>query len=117
MELKVLVIRSGDPKRLADFYSTFKLVFDYQQHGNSPFHYSTHIGQVLLEIYPLLENQDEADKNLRIGFSIDDFVEIVEKLKSSNVVFAVHPQETEFGFMAVVCDPDGRTVELYKNSS
>lgn len=114
MELNLIVIRTSNPKRLAEFYSFFNLEFTYHQHGNSPFHYGGYIGKVLLEIYPLSKNQASNDLSLRLGFMIDDFESVIEKLRSVNVAFAFEPMETEFGIMTVIIDPDGRKIELYK---
>jgi lactoylglutathione lyase len=115
MELKLLVVRTSDPKRLADFYSQLGFVFDYHKHGNSPYHYSAKIGSGILEIYPLTKSQTEADKNLRLGFSIEAFDSVIQKLHTSQTVFTAQPMQTDFGFMAIVEDPDGRKIELYKN--
>ena len=114
MDIRLLVLRTGDIKRLADFYSLFGLTFDYHKHGNSPFHYSAKIGQTVLEIYPLTKSQAEPDKNLRLGFGIDNFGDAVQKLKESEVPFSLEPTQTDFGFMAIISDPDGRKIELYK---
>jgi len=114
MELKLLVLRTGDTKILADFYSLFGLSFDYHKHGNSPFHYSATLGQTVLEIYPLTKSQTEPDKNLRLGFGLDNFDETIQKLKAVEVSFSLEPAQTDFGFMAIVSDPDGRKIELYK---
>jgi len=92
----------------------FGLTFDYHQHGNSPFHYSAMIGQTVLEIYPLAKSQAEPDKYLRLGFAIDDFETTVQRLKELNIPFYLDPAPTEFGFMTVISDPDGRKIELYK---
>lgn len=116
MNLKLLVLRTIDIKRLADFYSLIGLTFDYHQHGNSPFHYSASVGQTVLEIYPLTKSQTEADKNLRLGFGIDNFDRIILALKELEVPFALEPTQTDFGFMAIVSDPDGRKLELYNNA-
>lgn len=115
MQLKLLVVRTADQKALADFYSQLGFVFEYHKHGNSPYHYSAKIGSGILEIYPLTKNQTEADKNLRLGFSVDSFDLIIEKLNKSHTIFVAHPMETDFGFMAIIEDPDGRKIELYKN--
>lgn len=114
MDLRLLVLRTTDPKRLADFYSLFGLTFDFHKHGNSPFHYSTSIGQTVLEIYPLTKSQTEADKNLRLGFGIDNFDQTVLTLKELQVSFLLEPTQTDFGFMAIISDPDERKIELYK---
>ena len=114
MEIRLLVLRTDDTKRLAEFYSLPGFKFDYHKHGNSPYHYSANIGQTVLEIYPLAKGQKEADKNLRLGFGIDNFDAVIEKLKTLEVPFSMEPTQTDFGFMAVVVDPDGRKIELYK---
>ena len=114
MDIRLLVLRSNDPKKLADFYSLFGLTFDLHKHGNSPFHYSASIGQTILEIYPLAKNQTEPDKNLRLGFGIDNFDQTVLTLKELQVPFSLEPTQTEFGFMAVISDPDERKIELYR---
>jgi len=114
MDIRLIVLRTSDTKRLADFYSLFGLIFDYHKHGNSPLHYSASIGQTVLEIYPLTKSQSEADKNLRLGFGIDNFDNTVLMLKELRVSFSLEPTETEFGFMAIISDPDERKIELYK---
>ena len=114
MDIRLIVLRSGNPKNLVDFYSLLGLTFDYHKHGNSPFHYSAEIGETILEIYPLTKNQTDADKNLRLGFGIENFDDIIQKLKESQVRFSLEPTQTDFGFMAIVSDPDERKIELYK---
>ncbi|MBF4515949.1 glyoxalase/bleomycin resistance/extradiol dioxygenase family protein [Flavobacterium sp. ANB] len=117
MDIRLLVLRTGNTKQLADFYSLLGLSFDYHKHGDTPFHYSTTIGQTVLEIYPLTKSQKEPDKNLRLGFGIDNFEETIEKLKNLKIIFSVEPIQTEFGLMAIISDPDERKIELYKNNS
>ena len=114
MEIRLLVLRTSDTKRLAEFYTLFGFSFEYHKHGNSPYHYSASIGQTVLEIYPLAKGQTEVDKNLRLGFGIDNFDAVVEQLKAFKVSFSMEPIQTEFGYMAIVVDPDGRKIELYK---
>jgi lactoylglutathione lyase len=113
MEIRLIVIRTSNPKRLSDFYSLLGLTFDYHKHGNSTLHYSATIGSLVLEIYPLTKNQVEADKNLRLGFAIDNFEETLKLLNKNSVTFS-EPTLTDFGFLTIVSDPDGRKIELYK---
>jgi lactoylglutathione lyase len=115
MELKLLVIRTPDIKRLADFYSLLGLTVDYHKHGNSPFHYSATIGKTVLEIYPLTKSQSAADKNLRLGFELNNFEETIQALKQAGTPFTAEPAQTDFGFMAIITDPDERKIELYRN--
>lgn len=114
MNLQLLVLRTSNIEQLADFYSLLGLKFDYHKHGNSPFHYSATIGETVLEMYPLAKNQTEADQNLRLGFCIDNFDEIIVKLKELQIPFILEPTQTDFGFMAIITDLDQRKIELYK---
>ncbi len=113
MELKLLVIRTAQPAQVADFYRLLGFVFVYHQHGTSPYHYSAVLGKGILEIYPLANSQTMPDQHLRLGFQLDDFDATLEKLQANNITFVSPPQQTPFGLMAVVADPDGRKVELY----
>ena len=113
MELTLLVIRSEIPEKLAEFYAHLGINFEHHRHGNGPYHYSGYIGPTLLEIYPLVKSQDRADINLRLGLAIESFDAIVETLNAINPLFQP-PKLTEWGVMAVVADPEGRKIELYK---
>lgn len=114
MDIRLIVLRTGDIKKLADFYALLGLTFEYHKHGNSPCHYSASIEKTVLEIYPLAKNQTEADKNFRIGFGIDHFDDVIAALNELNTSFLLEPSQTDFGFMAIIADPDGRKIELYK---
>jgi lactoylglutathione lyase len=115
MELKLLVIRTSEPEKLVQFYGLLGLKFDHHKHGNAPFHYSTTLGQTVLEIYPLTKNQVGPDRNLRIGFEMDNWNQTIYELKTDHKVeFLTEPTQTDFGFIAIIKDPDGRKIELYR---
>jgi predicted enzyme related to lactoylglutathione lyase len=114
MEIRLLVIRTSDLPWLADFYTLLGLTFEYHKYGKSPFHYSAQIGPTVLEIYPLAKGQQGADNELRLGFALDNFEGAIAVLKDKQVKFVSEPMQTDYGFMAIIKDPDGRRVELYK---
>jgi lactoylglutathione lyase len=87
MELRLLVVRTTDVARLADFYSLPGLTFDYHKHGKSPYHYSAIIDKTILEIYPLAKGQTEADKDLRLGFAVNDLAATIILLKEKETEF------------------------------
>jgi lactoylglutathione lyase len=113
LEIRLLVIRTNEQKRLSDFYSLLGLKFDYHKHGNSPFHYSAKIESLILEIYPLAKGQIDIDKDLRLGFAVVNFEETLKLLKDNQIKFT-EPLSTEYGMLTILSDPDGRKVELYK---
>ena len=114
MELTLLVIRSAIPEQLAEFYKRLGMTFEYHRHGNGPYHYSGHIGPTLLEIYPLAKEQVKPDKNLRLGLAVDSFDAVIVELKAQAITFLQAPTLTEWGLMAIIADPEGRKIELYK---
>lgn len=114
MELRLLVVRTSDLERLTAFYSLFGVTFDYHKHGKSPYHYSATLGSTILEIYPLAKGQSGAEINLRLGFAVNNFETIVKLLKDKETEFLSEPMQTDYGFMAVIKDSDGRKLELYK---
>lgn len=100
--------------RLVNFYALLGAVFNYHRHDTGPYHYSAIMEQIVLEIYPLTKTQTQADRDLRLGLGMDDFDGTIQLLKENGVRFSLEPMQTEHGFMAVVIDPDGRKIELYK---
>jgi predicted enzyme related to lactoylglutathione lyase len=114
MEIRLLVIRTIEMAQLADFYALLGLTFEYHKHGKSPWHFSAPAGHTILEIYPLAKGQTEADKELRLGFALDDFDNTIIIMKEKGVEFVSEPMQTDYGFMAIIKDPDGRRIELYK---
>lgn len=117
MQLKLLVIRSSNPAGLAQFYTQLGCTFEQHQHGKGPLHYSCVIAQTVLEIYPLAKGQVAADPNLRLGFEIEHFEGILEKLIEQGGTLIQAPHESEFGWMGIVEDPEGRKIELYRARS
>lgn len=111
MILNLIVIRTADMLPLVNFYKTLGLEFDYHKHEQGVYHYATKIGETIFEIYPLLKSQTEADTSTRLGFKIDNFE---EKIGLLNDFIISKPIETEFGLCAILKDPDGRKVEIYK---
>lgn len=112
MELNLLVIRTKNPRLLAEFYEKIGLQFEYHQHGNGPFHYATALGKTVFEIYPFTKSQQEADKTLRLGFTVKNLDELIAKLKQENINILTEPAHSEWGYFAVIADPDGRKIEL-----
>ena len=112
MILNLIAIRTSDMPKLVNFYQILGLEFDYHKHEQGVYHYATKIGETVFEIYPLLKNQTEADISTRLGYKISNFEEKIALLSDFIVS---EPMATEFGMCAVLKDPDGRKVEIYKN--
>jgi lactoylglutathione lyase len=111
IQLNLVVLRSPDRQRLASFYEQLGLVFVQHRHGSGPEHHSCEAGQVVFEIYPLLEGTT-ATTATRLGFAVDNVDVSVERLTAAGGIVVSPPQASPWGRRAVIDDPDGHRVEL-----
>ena len=111
-QINLLVIRTNQPKILAEFYELLGMKFCYHQHGNGPFHYAADMDGFVFEIYPLLKKQHKADSSLRLGFTVDYLDKLIVTLKAHNVDILKEPTQMEWGYVGVIRDLDGRKIEL-----
>jgi len=114
MQINLIVIRTRDQKKLADFFTLLGCKFEYHSHNTGPMHYSARIDQTILEIYPLAKGQAEPDRHLRLGFVLDIFDDVIETLRANGIKFLSQPVQTEWAFMAIIEDPDSRKVEIHR---
>ncbi len=108
--LKLIVLKTNDVEALRAFYSRIGFRFVEERHGNGPLHFSSPLGEEVLEIYPL-PSGTEADTTTRLGFSVTGIAAVADLGEVVSVA-----KQTEWGVRAIVRDPDGRTVELYESS-
>ena len=104
MQLNLLVLRCKDIANTKNFYEELGLKFIKEQHGKGAVHYSTYVGELVLELYSLKEGF-EIERS-RLGFTVDK--SFIENMKNDVI------SEYEFNGQKVfvVQDPNGRKVEL-----
>ena len=112
MKINLIVIKTHKIHELQAFYSNLGGKFDYHQHGQGVFHYSTNINGIVFEIYPLPKKIAEADATMRLGFEVENLDTLIENLKNQAVTILTQPVQTEYGYMAIIEDLDGRKIEL-----
>jgi lactoylglutathione lyase len=112
--LALLVLKSRQVDRLRTFYETLGIELAQEQHGHGPVHFAGPAGDVVLEIYPLPEEGTAADTTTRLGFVVEQLTEVIEALQAIGSTVVAQPQATDWGYRAVVRDPDGRAVEIYQ---
>ena len=110
--LSLLVLKTRDVERLRRFYAALGIDFVEERHGSGPIHHAGRVGDLTLEVYPLPEGDGVPDATTRLGFRVPDLLEAVQAVEALGARVASRPQPTEWGFRAVVRDPDGRAVEL-----
>ncbi len=108
--LNLVVIRSADMDRSAEFYSKLGLIFTKHSHGKGPEHYACELGSVVFDIYPAKEKENTA--GTRLGFQLNEIDSTIRNLIEHGAAIISEPKDSEWGRRAVVADPDGHKVEL-----
>jgi lactoylglutathione lyase len=112
--LSLVVLKTRQVDALRRFYSTLGIELAEEQHGKGPVHFAGRVGDAVLEVYPLPEDGTPGDTTTRLGFVVERVAEVVEALTTLGTPVITEPQAAQWGFRAVVRDPDGRAVELYQ---
>lgn len=107
----LLVLRSAAPERLAAFYALLGIEFEKHRHGGGPEHFSAVLGGLVFEIYPLKEGE-AGSGGLRIGFAVADVAGMFATWVEAGATAVVTPKMSEWGFRAVLDDPEGHRIEL-----
>ena len=111
-DISLIVLRCADLISSRAFYSTVGLEFVREKHGNGPEHFAAEFNGQVFELYPLRESSEVGEGLGRIGFRVSSVDETVRKLAESGIEVVSEPRQTDWGYSAVVRDPDRRTVEL-----
>ena len=109
--LNLVVIRSADLGRSAQFYETLGLNFTKHRHGSGPEHLSCELSPAEFEIYPRSSDSDST-QSTRIGFRVPSLDAAVKLLQEIGVTVLSPPKDSPWGRRAVVDDFDGHRVEL-----
>jgi lactoylglutathione lyase len=112
MKINLIVLKTAQPGKLVRFYQQLGMNFEEHRHGNGPLHFAAEINDVVFEIYSLSKESGPADNTLRLGFTVSKLDHLVENLQRSGVKIIRNPTMTEWGYQALIEDPDGRKIEL-----
>lgn len=112
MHINLIVLKTSNLHTLVEQYKLLGLNFEYHQHGNGPFHYSTEINNLVFEIYPLPQNELDVNKNIRLGFSVPDLNHVFVSIKTSSWIIKSELKHDRSYPYAIIQDLDGRVIEL-----
>jgi len=117
MNINLVVIKTNQPESLVSFYEQIGFTFNNHRHGNGPLHFAAELQNFVFEIYPLPNGINTPDNTTRLGFTISNLDTVLEKLKMHGARVNKEPMITEWGYQAVVEDPDGRKIELKEENT
>jgi lactoylglutathione lyase len=109
--LSLLVIKTPQVDRLREFYGMLGIAFTEEQHGNGPQHLAARLGTIVFENYPLGEGE-LPEQSTRLGFNVINLDATLDRLTAGGFSMVAPAKHTQWGYRAVVRDPDGRAIEL-----
>lgn len=112
--LGLIVLRTKNIHKTVAWYGVIGIPIEKEKHEKSKSTYTADLEGLVLEFLPLSEEMPAPEPNVRLGFVVSDLEKTLGELKTMGTVVINPPQSTSRGFRAVVRDPDGRSIELYK---
>jgi lactoylglutathione lyase len=109
--LNLVVIRSQNAERLAEFYEAVGLEFHKHQHGKGLEHFAAELRGSVFEIYPL-QGSALPTTGVRLGFQVEDIHSVFASLVNKGAQAMQYPSASPWGERAVIKDMDGHVVEL-----
>ena len=114
--LGLLVIRSRDMDRLAEFYKAIGMQLEKHSHPPCGEHYSTIDDSCVFEICQTKQGEAPTT-NVFFGLNVDDLDDTLTNVLSNNGQVIREPESSEWGTSAVVRDPEGHRVLLMQEKS
>lgn len=114
--LGLIVLRTKNITKIIAWYGAIGVGIAKEKHEKASSTYTADLEGLILEFLPLKEETPAPEPNVRLGFVVEDLDKAITDLKALGTVVINPPQSTSRGFRAVVRDPDGRSIELYKAS-
>lgn len=114
--LGLIVLRTKHIQKIIAWYGAIGIEIVKEKHEKTQSTYTADLEGLVLEFLPLSEEDAAPEPNVRLGFVVDDLEQTLAALKSHSTVVINPPQSTSRGYRAVVRDPDGRSIELYRAS-
>ncbi len=116
-----LVLFAGDLDRTVAFYRLLGVALEVDDHGDEdPVHYAADLGGCHFAIFPA--HTGGTAPGLRVaggafpGFVVASVGDVVAAARASGAAVIQEPSPYPWGVRAVIEDPDGRPVEVYRPS-
>lgn len=111
IEINLIVLRSADIDRAAQFYQVLGLEFTKHRHGTGPEHYASELEGCVFEVYPR-QKESDASTGTRVGFRVSSVDKAIAALEVAGAKVVSLPKDSVWGRRAVIDDLDGHRVEL-----
>jgi lactoylglutathione lyase len=107
-----ITLNSSQPELLLRFYSVLGFHFSQKQVDKGSLAWLGQLGEMALEVYGIKETFSGRSPNVQLSFQVAGIESIIEKVRDLKLQIMMEPLQSSIGTIAIVMDPDGRSIEL-----
>ena len=113
-----LVVGSAQPEQVVEFYRRLGLPLIEENHGDGVVHWACELDGVHFAVF-----RGEGDGTAPgyhqagstcVGFAVDSVADAIATSRSTGATIVQAATEMPWGLRAIICDPDGRPVEVFE---
>lgn len=111
-----ITLNTAQPDLLLRFYSILGFQFTQKQVNKGSQAWMGSCGDLNLEIFNIKESFSSKSPSVQMTFEVGNVEKVVGEFKKIKAQIMVEPMPIQEGVIAIVMDPDGRSVELNQPS-
>ena len=113
-----LVVGSSQPEQVVDFYRGLGLPLAEEDHGDGIIHWACELAGIHFAVFRAdgdgtAPGYHEAGSTC-VGFAVRSVSDAVTASRSAGARVVQEATEMPWGLRAIICDPDGRPVEVFE---
>ena len=110
-----ITLNTAQPDLLLRFYSLLGFQFNEKKIDKGSRAWQGCLGDFTLEIFSIKESFSNKTPGVQMSFQVTGMENLIQQFRALKVQIMIEPTETKSGFMSIVIDPDGRSVELIQS--
>ncbi len=107
-----ITLNTAQPDLLLRFYSLLGFQFNQKLIDKGSRAWEGKLGDLHLEIFGIKESFANNIPGVQMSFQVNAIEDLVQQFRGLKVQIMVEPMELKSGFLSIIMDPDGRSVEL-----
>ena len=110
-----ITLNSAQPDVLLRFYSVLGFQFSQKNVDKGSRAWQGQLGEIGLEVFNIKETFSNRIPGVQMSFRVKGLEALVDQFRALRAQIMIEPLDTKTGQMAIVMDPDGRSVELIQD--
>lgn len=110
-----ITLNSAQPDLLLRFYGVLGFKFSQKAVDKGSQTWLGQVGDISLEVYSIKESLSKKIPGVQMSFQVNALEDVVKQFRALHAEIMVEPLPTNTGLIAIVMDPDGRSIELSEN--